>query len=53
MKVYLFGAVSTPGCMDYSLKYLANENRHSHPVGSQFVARDFYVDDGVTSSDTV
>ncbi|XP_038158088.1 uncharacterized protein LOC119794558 [Cyprinodon tularosa] len=53
MKVHLFGAVSSPGCANYGLKNLANENRHSHPVGSQFVARDFYVDDGVTSADTV
>ena len=53
MKVHLFGAVSSPGCANYGLKNLANENRLSHPVGSQFVARDFYVDDGVTSTDTV
>lgn len=36
--VHLFGAVSSPGCSNYGLKYLANENRLSHPVGSQFVA---------------
>ena len=53
MKVHLFGAVSSPGCANYGLKNLANENRLSHPVGSQFVARNFYVDDGVTSTDTV
>lgn len=53
MKVHLFGAVSSPGCANYGLKYLANQNRLSHPVGSQFVAKDFYIDDGVTSTDTV
>lgn len=53
MKVHLFGAVSSPGCANYGLKYLAKENSHSHQVGSQFVTRDFYVDDGVTSTETV
>lgn len=46
MKVHLCGAVSFPGCVNYGLEYLAKENSHSYPVGSQFVARDFYVDDG-------
>ncbi|KAI7807219.1 hypothetical protein IRJ41_024887 [Triplophysa rosa] len=53
MKVHLFGAASSPGCANYGLKYLAKEHSHSHPVGAQFVAKDFYVDDGVTSTDTV
>ena len=53
MKVHLFGAVSSPGCANYGLKYLAKENSLSHPIGSQFITRDFYVDDGVTSTDTV
>ena len=53
MKVHLFGAVSSPGCANYGLKYLAKEHSHSHPVGAQFVAKDFYVDDGITSADTV
>lgn len=53
MKVHLFGAVSSPGYANYGLKYLAKENSHSHPIGSQFMARDFYVDDGVTSTNTV
>lgn len=53
MKVHLFGAVSSPGCANYGLKYLAKEHSHSHPVGAQFVTKDFYVDDGVTSADNV
>lgn len=53
MKVHLFGAVSSPGCANYGLKYLAKEHSLSHPVGAQFVAKDFYVDDGVTSADSV
>lgn len=53
MKVHLFGAVSSPGCANYGLKHLTKEHSISHPVGSQFVTRDFYVDDGVASTDTV
>ncbi len=53
MKVHIFGAVSSPGCANYGLKYLANEYSQSHALGAQFITRDFYVDDGVTSADTV
>lgn len=53
MKVHLFGATSSPGCANYGLKYLAKEHCHTHPVGSEFMEKDFYVDDGVTSTDTV
>lgn len=49
MKVHLFGAVSSPGCANYGLKQLAKEHSHTHPLGSQFIARDFYVDDGIIS----
>ncbi|XP_062846427.1 uncharacterized protein LOC134325915 isoform X2 [Trichomycterus rosablanca] len=49
MKVHLFGAVSSPGCANYGLKQLAKDNSHLYPMGAQFIARDFYVDDGVTS----
>lgn len=49
MKVHLFGAVSSPGCANYGLKHLAKENRDLYPLGSKFIMRDFYVDDGVTS----
>lgn len=53
MSVHLFGAVSSPGCANYGLKHLAKENSLEFPSGSQFIARDFYVDDGVTSTETV
>lgn len=42
MKVHLFGAVSSPGCSNYGLK--------CHPAGAQFIMKDFYVDDAVTST---
>lgn len=52
MKVHLFGAASSPGCANYGLKRLAKENESLFPLGSQFIMRDFYVDDGVTSTAT-
>ena len=49
MKVHLFGAASSPGCANYGLKQLATDNESEFPLGSQFIMKDFYVDDGVTS----
>ena len=49
MNVHLFGAVSSPGCANYGLKQHAKEQSHTHQLGSQFIARDFYVDDGIIS----
>ncbi|XP_034537461.1 uncharacterized protein LOC117811344 [Notolabrus celidotus] len=49
MKVHLFGAASSPGCANYGLKHLAKEKENLFPLASQFVMRNFYVDDGVTS----
>ena len=49
MKVYLFGATSSPGCASYALKYLANQERVTYPTASHFIINDFYVDDGLTS----
>ncbi|XP_061642390.1 uncharacterized protein LOC133484185 [Phyllopteryx taeniolatus] len=53
MKVHLFGATSSPGCANYGPKYLAKEHGNSHSAGSQFMERDFYVDDRVTCTSTV
>ncbi|XP_039546986.1 uncharacterized protein LOC120492801 [Pimephales promelas] len=49
MRVHLFGASSSPGCANYGLKHLAREGEHLYPLGSQFIMRDFYMDDGVSS----
>ncbi|KAK0147985.1 hypothetical protein N1851_002886 [Merluccius polli] len=43
------GAASSPGCVNYGLKQLAKNNESLFPLGSQFIMKDFYVDDGVTS----
>lgn len=42
--VSLFSAVSSPACANFGLKYLAHENKLTHPVGSQLMSRDVYVD---------
>lgn len=49
MKVHLFGSASSPGCANYGLKQLAKDNESLFPLGSQFIMKDLYVDDGVTS----
>ncbi|XP_070407941.1 uncharacterized protein [Nothobranchius furzeri] len=51
MRVHIFGAASSPGCANYGLKHLATEHKDLYPVGSQFIMKDFYVDDGITSTD--
>ncbi|XP_073718035.1 uncharacterized protein [Misgurnus anguillicaudatus] len=52
MSVHLFGAASSPGCANFCLKYLAQNNKEKHPVASEFVEKNFYVDDGLTSVPT-
>ncbi|XP_016320741.1 uncharacterized protein LOC107672158 [Sinocyclocheilus anshuiensis] len=49
MRVHLFCASSSPGCANYGLKHLAREGEHLHPLGSQFIMQDFYMDDVVSS----
>lgn len=50
MCVHLFGAASSPGCANFGLKQIACdfENEFGSDVAN-FVRRDFYVDDGLTS----
>ena len=50
MCVHLFGAVPCPGCANYGLKQVANNNEAE--FGTQvadFIRSNFYVDDGLTS----
>lgn len=50
MTVHLFGATSSPGCVNYALKASADDNEED--LGStpaNFVRKDFYVDDGLKS----
>ena len=49
MTVHLFGASSSPAVATYGLRFLANIHDADYPAAAQFIRRDFYVDDGITS----
>ncbi|XP_035986916.1 uncharacterized protein LOC118560197 [Fundulus heteroclitus] len=53
MRVHIFGAVSSPGCANYGMKYLASEHEKEYPLASSFINKNFYVDDGLISIDSV
>ena len=54
MTVHLFGATSSPACANYALKMSATDNEKDlGPEAANFVRRDFYVDDGLTSVESV
>lgn len=54
MTVHLFGATSSPGCAHYALKMSANDNETNlGPEEANFIHKDFYVDDGLTSMESV
>ena len=53
MKVHLFGAASSPGCANFGLKNIANENESEFgKEAADFVRQNFYVDDGLKSVET-
>ena len=49
MTVHLFGATSSPGCANYRLKAIAEDEQKFGEEVANFVKRDFYVDDGLES----
>ncbi len=53
MRVHLFGAASSPGCENYGLKYLASQNEKDYPAAASFIKKNFYVDDGLISVESV
>ena len=53
MNVHLFGAISSTGCANFGLKYLARLYEQEYPLAAPFLYQDFYVDDGVTSVESV
>ncbi|XP_006818039.1 uncharacterized protein LOC102808456 [Saccoglossus kowalevskii] len=53
MRVHLFGAVSSPGCANYGLKRIAKDNQQYGSDVVYFVNRNFYVDDGLQSVESV
>lgn len=53
MCVHIFGAVSSPGCVNYGMKYLDREHERDYPLAASFIHKNFYVDDGLISVDSV
>ena len=53
MRVHIFGAASSPGCANYGMKYLATKYENEYPLAAVFIRKNFYVDDGLTSVDSV
>ena len=53
MKVHLFGAAFSPGCANYGMQYLASQNEKEYPMAANFIKRNFYVDDGLISVESV
>ena len=54
MKVHPFGATSSLGCANYALKMFANDNQTDlGPEAANFIRKNFSVDDGLTSVESV
>ena len=53
MKVHLFGASSSPGCANYAIKHLASLNEQEYLLAANFIRKNFYVDDGLISVESV
>ena len=49
MKVHLFGAKSSPAVATYGLRKIASDYQNMSTEAANFIRRDFYVDDGLTS----
>ena len=53
MTVHLFGAVSSSGVATYGLRRIVQDHGHKYQAAaSEFIRRDFYVDDGEAACDT-
>ena len=54
LKVHLFGAVSSPGRANFGFKRVANDGEKEFGTrAAEFIRRDFYVDDGLKSVESV
>ncbi|RXN04513.1 hypothetical protein ROHU_033992 [Labeo rohita] len=53
MRVHIFGAASSPGCANYGMKYLAHKYEKDYPLAASFIHKNFYVDDGLVSVNSV
>ena len=53
MKVHLFGAASSPACATFGLRALCKMSSNNNNLAKDFINKDFYVDDGLTSTPDV
>ncbi len=54
MNIHLFGAASSSACANYGLKNIANQMAdENQQKAAEFIKRDFYVDDGITSIQSI
>ena len=49
MKVHVFGAISSPSCVNYVMKQIANNCENTKPKASNAILNAFYVDDMLDS----
>ncbi|XP_067932944.1 uncharacterized protein [Watersipora subatra] len=52
MTKHFFGATFSPAVATYGLRTLADDHAGECPKAAEFIRRDFYVDDGITSVNT-
>ncbi|KAL1277108.1 hypothetical protein QQF64_023781 [Cirrhinus molitorella] len=48
-----FGGASSPGCANYGMNYLASKYEKDYPLAASFIRKNFYVDDGLVSVNSV
>ena len=54
MKVHLFGATSSPGCAIFGMRQIAQDQAEEFsPEAINFITQDFYMDDGLQSTEEV
>ena len=54
MTVHLFGARSSPACANFALRQIAKDHKSDYnQTVYDFISKDFYVDDGLHSSESV
>ena len=49
---HIFGSTSSPAVANFCLKYAASQASKSNELGKSFLNDSFYVDDGITSTET-
>lgn len=53
MRAHIFGAASSPGCANFGTKHLVSEHEREYHLAASFIHKDFYVNDGLISVDSV